>query len=496
MTDTGAISPGTVIDGFNVQLITSADDGYGQTGGGYGLYSGSYTVVGQSFAGNGSVLDSVKFLLNKSGSPTGNAVAKIYTHSGTFGTNSLPTGSPLATSDNLDVTTLSTSRLLKTLTFSGTNKILLSSGTNYIVVFEFSGGDSSNYVKITENFDGSWSGNICYYGGSWSSSYLEDLIFYIYGGIGTVAWTNPDNAKVSDNVYATASGAKPWTSHYLKATNFGFSIPSGAIINGILVEIEEKGSTPSPAHESAIKIVKADGTIGTTNKSTGATLPSSDTYISYGSDSDLWDETWDDTKINDIDFGVVFSIAGNGGTGGYVDHIRITVYYTETGSTSTSISSSISSSISTSVSSSLSSSISASPSAGYQDYTKGDYVSLPSNNTDLTNIFTEQEITDVATKDNVRVSQDGTGYVLHQFKDFVGNALNITLEWEGQTNEDCSLSPVLLQIYNQITTNWDTVDTDSSSPADTDFTLTGTVNSTNYQDASSVISCRVYQQLV
>lgn len=152
--------------------------------------------------------------------------------------------------------------------------------------------------------------------------------------VGTVAWSNPNNAKVSDDIYATA------------------------IINN--------SSKTLVATENIIKIVKADGTIGTVNKSTGATPPSTDTYISYGSSSDLWGETWDYTKINNANFGVVFSVSstkpsvshylkatnfgfsipsgtvingilveieqsrfqGNFNDTISVDHIRITVYYT------------------------------------------------------------------------------------------------------------------------------------------------------------------------
>ena len=148
--------------------------------------------------------------------------------------------------------------------------------------------------------------------------------------VGTRAWSTVNNAKVSDDVYATATVSG--ISHYLKATNFGFSIPTGATINGILVEIERKhASDVIYTIDSIVKIVKADGTFGTTNKADTAThWTTTDTYKSYGSSSDLWGETWDSTKINDVDFGVGLSIEGFVGTGvSYVDHIRITVYYTE-----------------------------------------------------------------------------------------------------------------------------------------------------------------------
>jgi hypothetical protein len=139
-------------------------------------------------------------------------------------------------------------------------------------------------------------------------------------------------------VYAVATVAVAyWHSHYLKATNFGFSIPSGATINGILVEIEKKANGYH-GYDDNVKIVKADGTLGTTNKADNSNLwEITDTYHSYGSSSNLWGETWDDTKINDVDFGVAISARNNtNGLGNTlsVDHIRITVTYTASASAS------------------------------------------------------------------------------------------------------------------------------------------------------------------
>jgi len=155
--------------------------------------------------------------------------------------------------------------------------------------------------------------------------------------VGTAAWSNPDNAKVSDNVYATATKLTSSAySHYLKANNFGFSIPAEATINGILVEIERKRtySDDLGTKDYIVRIVKSDGSIGTTNKAdTINNYPTVDTYKSYGSSVDLWDESWTVIDINDVDFGVVLSSevkAGESNGVANVDHIRITVYYTET----------------------------------------------------------------------------------------------------------------------------------------------------------------------
>jgi hypothetical protein len=147
---------------------------------------------------------------------------------------------------------------------------------------------------------------------------------------GTAAWTTPTNITASDDARATQSLAAGATTQYLKASSFGFTIPSGATIDGIVVEAEEFGGTG--VVEARARIVKADATIGTTDKSTGAALPTSDTYRSYGGTTDLWGETWSATAINDSDFGFVFAATNGAGVSRTVsvDHVRITVHYTET----------------------------------------------------------------------------------------------------------------------------------------------------------------------
>jgi len=167
-------------------------------------------------------------------------------------------------------------------------------------------------------------------------------------------------------------------------------------------------------------------------------------------------------------------------------------------SSSSSLSISPSASISPSSSSSLSlspsSSVSPSPSAGTTDYSKGDYAALPGNATDLENIYTAQQVLDVETKNDIRVSQTASGeYAIHQYGDFVTTGNTATLEWEGQTNLTPSLSTVYLQIYNFNSTSWELVDSDNSSAVDTDFALTGNIpDLTNYKDGS-MMYCRIYQ---
>lgn len=147
--------------------------------------------------------------------------------------------------------------------------------------------------------------------------------------VGIDAWSNPDNAKASDNVYATrGTSNNAITSHFLKATNFGFLIPTGATINGILIEVERKTSSSNCVDVTA-KIVKANGNFGTTNRADTVTKWTNiDTYKSYGSSSDLWGESWLAEDINDTNFGFgISNWISSGGNTASIDHIRITVYY-------------------------------------------------------------------------------------------------------------------------------------------------------------------------
>lgn len=138
--------------------------------------------VMQSFTGDGGVLDSVKFYLKKQGSPTGNAVVKIYAHSGTFGTNSIPTGAALATSGTFDISTLTTAYQLITFTFTGGDKITLTNGTKYCVALEYADGGFGDYLVVGEDSSSpSHGGNWALLTGSWGSNdNTRDVIFYVY----------------------------------------------------------------------------------------------------------------------------------------------------------------------------------------------------------------------------------------------------------------------------------------------------------------------------
>lgn len=123
-------------------------------------------------------------------------------------------------------------------------------------------------------------------------------------------------------------------------------------------------------------------------------------------------------------------------------------------------------------------------------------MALPGNDLDLSTAYSSQDYIDVSADDGTRVSQiSGVGeYAIHQFKEYAGANNSCTVLWNGQTSDPPVNSTVYLQIYNQVTTIWNTIDSDNLTDPDIDFDLTTNVpDLTNYKDASDVVSFRVYQ---
>lgn len=151
--------------------------------------------------------------------------------------------------------------------------------------------------------------------------------------VGTVSWVSPGNITADDGTVATSSPAGPATTHYLKGTNFGFAIPGGATIDGIKLEIEKRQNfgTPGIVTDTAVYVVKADASLGSTNKALGGAWGGTLAYSTYGGAADLWGESWTAADINDADFGFVISASSSGVASLEVDAFRVTIYYTGAG---------------------------------------------------------------------------------------------------------------------------------------------------------------------
>jgi hypothetical protein len=140
------------------------------------LGNGTTTGVSQSYAAAAGLLASCKFWLKKYNSPTGNAVAKLYTHSGSLGSTSVPTGVALATSSTYDVSLLTSSYQWIEFTFPWK---YTQTATNYCLAIEYSGGDASNYVHV--GYDASSAGHAgnkaTYASATWTYQATHDCCF-------------------------------------------------------------------------------------------------------------------------------------------------------------------------------------------------------------------------------------------------------------------------------------------------------------------------------
>ena len=150
----------------------------------YGAFT--FGELGQTFKtpNNGLKLSlsSVIFYLKKQTANTDSVEAFLYAHTGTFGTNGTPTGTVLATSDAVSLTTLSASDYsLITFTFSGVNKILLTPNTAYCVTLHKKVHTSGIVYLGADASSPTHQGNSIMKGsGSWLYD-TEDVCFYIYG---------------------------------------------------------------------------------------------------------------------------------------------------------------------------------------------------------------------------------------------------------------------------------------------------------------------------
>lgn len=148
---------------------------------------------------------------------------------------------------------------------------------------------------------------------------------------GAEPWVNPSNA-ITDNGSNASTGNITGSefTHYLKCTDFDFSIPTDATIDGIVVDWERLSvNSATEAKDQAVRIVKGD-VVGSTDKTSATVYPTTATIASYGSSSDKWGETWTYSDINSTTFGAALASQDHDAIGlPQVDYVRITVYYTE-----------------------------------------------------------------------------------------------------------------------------------------------------------------------
>jgi len=159
-------------------------DSYSESlGDGYSTVSEAKSI-GQTFLGNGMKLSSCKFFLTNYNHETlGNAVVKLYGHSGTFGSSGVPNGILLATSSSTDLSAVPyyPSFILTEFVFDRT--FTLVNGTHYTLCISFD-GVGSNAIAVEYSFSSPTApGNLVLSnnGIDWTAYAGGDACFYVYG---------------------------------------------------------------------------------------------------------------------------------------------------------------------------------------------------------------------------------------------------------------------------------------------------------------------------
>jgi len=129
-------------------------------------------------------LTSCKFRLDRIGLPTGEIKARLYVHSGTFGSGATP-GAELAVSNAVDPSDIPTSHDLVEFTFSGDEQYDMLVDTAYFIGIEATefNVDTSNYIRLAGATSSQHEGNPARYRQSAWASHVWDYCFYVYGNL-------------------------------------------------------------------------------------------------------------------------------------------------------------------------------------------------------------------------------------------------------------------------------------------------------------------------
>lgn len=151
----------------------------------------------------------------------------------------------------------------------------------------------------------------------------------------TDAWVSPTNVGADDGAEASITAASydtPDISQILVCSNFGFAIPAGSTIDGIVAEIERRDAAIGAASDNRVQLAKGTtfaSLVGTNKAATTTDWPTAAAIATYGASNDLWGATWTAAEINASSFALFLSVqADAANTDIFVDFIRLTVHYT------------------------------------------------------------------------------------------------------------------------------------------------------------------------
>ena len=152
-------------------------------------------------------------------------------------------------------------------------------------------------------------------------------------GFGLIEWTNPNNIISDDASYASALNVSGFvTTHYIRATNFGFAVPTAAQIAGIQVRFEAFYTVDSGTpiiRDFNIRLI-IGGVDQSTLKTSGSWTQTTPTIQAVGGENDLWSHVLTPAIVNASDFGVAIRARNDDGSSQadlFIDYVQINVHY-------------------------------------------------------------------------------------------------------------------------------------------------------------------------
>lgn len=144
---------------------------------------------------------------------------------------------------------------------------------------------------------------------------------------GLSAWVNIGNVVALDGVVATNAIPASSLADALQVTGFGFTVPDGATITGIVAKAYVKGVGVVTDYE--VFLVKAGVLVGS-NHANHLAWGAAIAPQTYGTSLDLWASTWTPADIRDPNFGFLLAPAAGFGAPATasIDFMSLQVFYT------------------------------------------------------------------------------------------------------------------------------------------------------------------------
>lgn len=147
----------------------------------------------------------------------------------------------------------------------------------------------------------------------------------------STVWTSVQNAQYPDGILTTAGplSSSGSFSDYLMATQFYFTISAEYTISGIEVVLARNSTRLPQTYDYRVRIVK-NGIISSYDHSNITPWQAQSNPATYGSNGDLWGETWTTADINSSGFGVAVAVKKQGAGQDltvFIDNIQVRVYY-------------------------------------------------------------------------------------------------------------------------------------------------------------------------